>query len=372
MQNIFTEIITNSEQMFFWGNSFKQWIMAIILFLGAILFFKIVFWVIFRQLRKMVQKTVNDIDDFVLVLIEGIKPPFYYIVSFYIATKVLTFGETFSQLVFAVFIIVTVLQAVFVLLKIVDFVIERESKKASREDQNSRRTILQFLGQIIKGAVWVMGILMVLGNLGVNVNSLIAGLGIGGLAIAMALKNILADIFSSFSILIDKPFVVGDFIGISDKQQGTVKRIGIKTTRLETRDGQELIIANKKLTDQVVQNFRGSSGSKKERGTSFTIGVTYETPHTKLKLIPKIIKEIIIKEEHTKLKRVVFDNFGDFSLNFKIFLVIKETKQLSVAEIKSKINYEIVKAFTKEGIDFAYPTQTVYLANSQTENTLSK
>jgi len=214
-------------------------------------------------------------------------------------------------------------------------------------------------------SIWIIGLLMVLANLGVNVNSLIAGLGIGGLAIAMALKNILADIFSSFSILIDKPFVVGDYIGLNDKQQGTVKRIGIKTTRLETRDGQELIIANKKLTDQVVQNFRSSGGSKKERSASFVIGVTYETPHSKLKTIPKIIKEIVKKEEHSTLKRVVFSEFGDFSLNFKITLSIKETAKLSVAEIKSKINYAIIKAFAKEEIDFAYPTQTVIVKNDK-------
>jgi len=157
MQNIFQEFVQSAEQLFFLGSNLKQWIIALVVFLGTVVFFKIVFWIIFRQLNKMAEKTVNDIDDFAVALAQGIKPPFYYIVSFYIATRFLNIEDTFGQIIFAIFIIVTVLQAIFVLLKIVDFVISRETKKSSKEDKSSRRTILQFLGQIIKGAIWIIG-----------------------------------------------------------------------------------------------------------------------------------------------------------------------------------------------------------------------
>ncbi len=365
--NTLREIMILLEGKIFWNNNGKQWLLSLLVFLLSVLFFKFIFWLILRKLQKMAKKTVNDVDDFAVALIGSIKPPFYYIFSLYLASRFLVIESIWEKIIFAVFIIIAVLQVVFILLRIVDFVIDRETKKSEGQDLNTRKTILQFLGQIVKGVIWLLGFLMVLANLGVNVNSLIAGLGIGGLAVAMALKNILADIFSSFSILIDKPFVVGDYIGLNDKQQGTVKRIGIKTTRLQTRDGQELIVANKKLTDQVVQNFRSSSSGKKERSSSFVLGVVYETPWEKLKNIPEILREVIEQEEQATLKRVVFDSFGDFSLNFKVTMSIRETEELSVAEVKSNINYSIFQRFMKEGIEFAYPTQNIILKQNNEE-----
>ena len=330
--------------------------------MGLLFFFKVIFWAILKRLEHLAEKTKTNIDDFIIALVDGVKPPVYFLVAFYFASLFLQIPEIANKTIHLLFIIVVVWQAIYLALKITDYLIDIQIKKISKTNPG-QKTILKFLKQVINGVIWLVGVLMILANMGVDVTSLIAGLGIGGLAIAMALKNILSDIFSSFSILIDKPFVVGDFIALSDKYQGTVKKIGIKTTRLETRDGQELIIANKKLTEQVVQNFRGKGG-KKKRNSSFVLGVTYETPVEKLEKIPELIKEIIDKQEGADLEKVNFDSLGDFALNFKVVIAIEEKPKLKAGTIKTNINYAIFKTFAQEGIDFAYPTQTIHLANS--------
>ena len=355
----FLEFSRTLETVTFLNNTGKQWSIALIILLGFIIFFKVVFWSTIKYLENAAKKTATNIDDFIIALVDGIKPPVYYFIAFYLASLFLVIPTVANKAVHILFIAIIVWQSIYILLKIVDYVIDAQIKKAGKSNAG-QKTILRFLKQVLNGTIWIIGGLMILANMGVNISSLIAGLGIGGIAIALALKNILTDIFSSFSILIDKPFVVGDFIGISDKQQGTVKKIGIKTTRLETRDGQELIIANKKLTEQVVQNFRGKGG-KKKRNISFILGVTYETSEKKLKAIPIIIKDIIKKQANTELEKVAFDNFGDFSLNFKILIAINEKEGVKLSEVKSEINYKIFSAFTREGIEFAYPTQTVFV-----------
>jgi small-conductance mechanosensitive channel len=354
-----TQFLQKAEGIVFLENNLKQIVIAGVVFLGLVFFFKIIFWATIKRLEKLATKTTTNIDDFIIELINSIRPPAYYLAALYFATLSLNLPKIGSKIIFGIFVIVIILQIVSVALKVVDYVIDLQIKKAGKEDK-SRKTILSFLKQILKGLLWVVGILTILSNLGVNVTSLVAGLGIGGLALAMASKNILADIFSSFSILIDKPFVVGDFIGLNAREQGTVKKIGIKTTRLETKEGQELIVANKKLTDQVVQNF--NKKDKNKRNITFVLGVTYETSNDKLKRIPEIIKEVIDKQPDAKLTRAVFDNFGDFALNFKVSISSDKTDHHKLKQIRNDINYAIFEAFLKEEIDFAYPTQTIQIA----------
>ncbi len=362
--NIIQEFLQDMEAVSFLNNTAKQWIISLSVLLGLIFFFKIVFWVIISHFKRLAKKSKTNIDDFAVAVIDGVRPPVYYFVAFYLSGLFLTIPTSIAKIINITFIIVVAWQLSFIAIKIINHIINLQIDKIGKNNPG-QKTILKFLRQIFSGAVWIVAGLMILANMGININSLIAGLGIGGLAVAMALKNILTDIFSSFSILIDKPFVVGDFIALSEKHQGTVKKIGIKTTRLETRDGQELIIANKKLTEQVVQNFRGKGGKKKQN-TSFVLGVTYETPLEKLEAIPKIITDVIKKQPSAELSKVSFSSFGDFSLNFKVVIAIEEKKGVKVFQVKNDINYAIFKAFTKEGIDFAYPTQTIHLQSNTT------
>ena len=267
-----------------WGNSLNDYITAVGIFIVLIVVFKIIQWFILLRLAKLAEKTETDIDDTFITIVKSLKPGFYYFVAFFFATKSLTFSALTTTVVNAVILVWVVYQAIVALHILIDYALD---KKARAVDKGADKGMLRMLGNIAKWSLWVVGGLLVLSNLGVNITSLVAGLGIGGLAIALALQSVLSDLFSSFSIYFDKPFQVGDYITVG-KHSGTVEKIGIKSTRIRASQGEEIVISNQELTSTRVQNFK----KLKERRNTTSIGVTYETSTDKLKKIPDILKEI--------------------------------------------------------------------------------
>jgi len=207
--------------------------------------------------------------------------------------------------------------------------------------------------------VWFVVILIALDNLGVNIKTLIAGLGIGGIAVALALQNILGDLFASLSIILDKPFVIGDFI-IINEYLGTVEHIGLKTTRIRSLSGEQLIFSNSDLLKSRIRNFKRMY----ERRVVFTIGVLYQTPYEKLCRIPKMIREIVEGNDQVRFDRAHFKEYGDFSLKFEIVYWIQNPDYNLYMDIQQTINLEIYKKFEASRIKFAYPTQTLFLNQS--------
>ena len=220
--------------------------------------------------------------------------------------------------------------------------------------------ITKLISQIIKFTLWIVGVLLILQNLGINVTSLIAGFGIGGVAVALAAQAVLGDLFASFSIFVDKPFTVGDYISIGT-ESGTVQKIGIKSTRIKTLTGNELIISNNDLTSARVNNYKRMQSLR----ISFSVGVLYETGAEKLEKIPNIIKEVIEKTDQAKFSRVHFKSFGDFSLIYEIVYLVEVSDYDVYMDVQQEINLGIYKEFEKEGIEFAYPTQTILLNKEQ-------
>lgn len=218
------------------------------------------------------------------------------------------------------------------------------------------KNALRFLGNIGKTLLWAIGILIILQNLGVNISALVAGLGIGGIAIALALQNILGDLFSSFSIVFDKPFVVGDVIKIGTTT-GEVEKIGIKTTRIRSPQGEEIIMSNTELTSAQIKNL----GRLKERRVTLKFGVLYETPQDKFEKIPDMIKGIINSVGECRFHRAHFVNFGDSALEFQVTYHIESDNYGMYLDRQQEINFVIKNLFEKEGIGMAYPTQTVYI-----------
>ncbi|MEM2131509.1 MAG: mechanosensitive ion channel family protein, partial [Candidatus Woesearchaeota archaeon] len=217
-------------------------------------------------------------------------------------------------------------------------------------------SLLKVMNTLFQGFVWIIAILTALSNLGVNITSLIAGLGVGGIAVAFALQRILEDIFSSFSIYFDKPFEEGDFITI-DNEAGTVEHIGIKSTRIRTLQGEELVISNKEMTTARIHNYKKMS----KRRAVFTFGVEYNTDVKKLKKINEIIKNIFDRLEIAELDRSHFKTFGDFSLNYEVVYYINNREIKDYLDTQEKINLMLVEAFKKEKIEFAFPTNTIIL-----------
>lgn len=352
------DIILKLNSVSFANNTLYDYFLAFVIFLALILALKIFQVIILSRLYKIAKKTKTDFDDVLIEIFKSIKPPFYFFLAVYFSIKSLKFPELVDKTIFILFIILIVFQIIRSIERLLDYFINKflqksESKGKSKEHSRAMIKTLQVIFRII---LWTLGLLLILSNLGVNVNSLIASLGIGGIAVALALQGVLSDVFSSFSLYIDKPFEVGDYIVIGT-DTGTVEKIGLKTTRIKTLQGEELVISNQELTSARIQNYR----KMKERRIVFNLGVVYNTPVTKLKSIPKLVKEIIKKEKLAKFDRCYFTEFNDSSLNFEIVMYINSPEYEDYLKTRHKINLDIYKTFEKEGIVFAYPTQTLYI-----------
>ena len=336
-----------------WGNTTKEYLIAVGVFLASLLVLWIFRAIILKHFKKWTAVTETDIDDVIIEAIQTIKAPFYYFLAFYVGFSFLESAPWFKNVLTKILVLWVVYKAIVAVNVLIDFTFEKRRKKEKAKDV----TILNLLNKATKAAVWLFGGLFVLSNFGVNITSLVAGLGIGGIAIALAMQNILGDLLSTFAIYFDKPFEVGDFIVVGDKK-GTVEKIGIKSTRLRSAaSGEQIIISNKDLTNAHIQNFKRIE----ERRSVFRLGVTYETSLSKLKKIPDIIKKIIESENMTRFDRAHFDTFADSSLSFDISYYIQTADYAKFKDIHQSILFEIKKAFEKEKIEMAYPTQTLYL-----------
>lgn len=226
-----------------------------------------------------------------------------------------------------------------------------------RDDPAEVATI-DFTGFVLRTAVWTIVLLTAFDNLGINVSALVAGLGIGGIAVALAAQSVLADLLASLSIVLDRPFVVGDVLGIDDFN-GSVEKVGLKTTRMRSQSGEELIFSNTDLLASRIRNY----GRMVERRVAFTVGVTYQTPASKLRSIPGTLRSAIEAERNVRFERAHFQGYGDFALLFEaVYHVLSPDFALHM-DIRERINLSIFERFGESGIQFAYPTQTLYVAN---------
>lgn len=335
------------------GNTLMSYIKAVIAFAVLVAVFKSLQWVILKRLAGLAEQTETDIDDTLIKIFKSLRPSFYYFVAFYFALKFISLTSFVNNLINGILLTWIIYQIIIGVQIFVDYVIR---KKFEGDPDPSTKAAAGYLSMFAKGALWVIGVLLVLSNLGINITSLVAGLGIGGVAIAFALQGILADLFSSFALYFDKPFQIGDFIVVG-KDSGTVEKIGIKSTRIRARTGEELIISNKELTEARVQNFKRLA----ERRSIFSIGVLYETSQSKLKKIPSIIEKIVQSAQKTRFDRTHFKGFGDSALMFEVSYYVQSNDYTEFMNIQQKINLDIFEAFGKEGISFAYPTQTIHI-----------
>ncbi len=330
-----------------------QYLSFLLIFAFAVSFFFIFKRVLFKKAKKIVSG--NEAGKVIVDIIEGIRSWFYVFLSFYFALGVLYVPESIVKTVFGILIIWISYISVIALQKLIDFAAD---KYLLGDKEDREKAALNTIVKLAKALLWVFALLVVLSTMGVNITAIVAGMGIGGVAVAFALQNILNDLFSSFAIYFDKPFVEGDFIIIGDKA-GVVEKIGVKTTRLRALQGEEVVISNRELTSVQIHNFK----KMQRRRANFDFGVVYETSSNKLEKIPSIIEKIIKEEELADFDRAHFNSFGDFSLNFSVVYYIKSADFVDYMDTHQSILFKLKRAFEKEKIDMAFPTQTVYLNN---------
>ncbi len=345
------------------GNTGADYVMALGVFLVGLVVFKIFSRVAVKKLEKASLKTTTDIDDFAIELIQSIRPPFYFLISVYLALQALSLSPLVSKIAFGVFLLAVMIQVIVAFQKVVDYAVRKvflKGEEAGEEGKDKaardKEAVIKLSAQIFKALLWVIGGLMIMANLGIDVGSLVAGLGIGGIAIALALQTVLGDMFASFSIFTDKPFKVGDFIVIGN-DMGTVTKVGVKTTRLKTLQGEELVVSNKDLTSARIKNYK----KMKRRRISFQFGVVYGTPQKKVEKIPAMIQEVAGKVENLTLDRAHFAQFGDSALLFEVVYFMETSEYAKYMDAQQELNLGMMKRFEKEGIEFAYPTQTLYV-----------
>jgi small-conductance mechanosensitive channel len=340
----------------FAGNLIQDYAIAFAVFLITFVILEIFKSIVIKKLREMAKQTHTTIDNLLLDIIDRVKLPFYALLSLFIAIQFLTTPQIITNIVFYALIISATYYVIVGLDNLIDYFTGRMKKEQEEQEGEADTSILELINKAAKIGIWVIGGFFVLTNLGFEITPLIAGLGIGGVAIAFALQNVLGDIFASISIYFDKPFKTGDFIIIGE-DMGTVKHIGIKSTRIQTLQGQELVVSNRELTETRVHNYK----KMEKRRVVFTFGVTYQTTSTKVRKVLEITKDIIDKIEMAELSRVHFKQFGDFALLFEVVYYVNSKEYMGYMDTQQEINLKIKEQFEKAGIEMAYPTQTVYV-----------
>ena len=339
-------------------NQVSDYLMALAILLSGILGATVLRDLIMRRLKRWAAKTATDLDDRLIHIFEQWTIPLVYLGSVYVSINNLKLHPMLGQVVNAIAIILATILAIRLLSALAEYLI-RIYWLTQRENANLEQT-LRALIPAVKVLIWALGIIFVLENLGFDVSAVVTGLGIGGAAVALASQGVLRDLFSYFAILFDNPFELGDFI-IVGEFAGTIEHIGIKTTRIKSLDGEQLVFGNADLTSSRLRNFK----HMQERRIVFQLGITYETGMQYLQEIPEMIKLIIEAQEKVKFDRSHFKGYGDFSLNFETVYYVTTSDYGHYMTVQQQINFAIKEAFEQRGIEFAYPTQLLYLQSSQ-------
>lgn len=340
----------------FYHNTFETWFIAIgvaAIVFGLLTILKVIGH---KKTKHLAERTKTSIDDLVADLLDRLKYFFLLITAIYLGARFLTLPPSVRQIIDKLLVLGFMVQSAFWGSGLFDFFISRYKQKKREEGDTASLTTFTALGFLVRLFLWSLVILLALDNLGIQVTALVAGLGIGGIAVALAVQNILGDLFASMSIVLDKPFVIGDFI-VVDNLMGTVEHIGLKTTRLRSLSGEQIILANSDLLKSRIKNYK----RMEERRVIFSLGVVYQTPPEKLAAIPGLVKEIIESQELARFDRCHFKEFGDFALIFETAYFIKKPDYETYMETQQAINLAIFRRFQDEGIEFAYPTQMIFL-----------
>lgn len=316
-------------------------------------------WIVYSIFKRYIihwaKETETKIDDQIL---QNIKAPiilFSLLLGLHYGLQPLSFLGPYSETLSHIFSVAQILVATFIIVRILNVLINWFCERAKREKRMSEH-LLAILRQIIRAIVYLFAFFAILAVFNVDLSGIVVGLGVGGIAIALALQNILGDAFSAFLIYFDRPFEVGDFITV-DGYSGKVKKIGIRSTRIQLLQGEELVISNRELTTTSIQNFK----KLKKRRVVFRFGVAANTSLENLKKIPLIIEKIIRNVKLVEFNRVHFAEFGDFTLNFEVVFYVKTSDYAKYMDARQEINFGIIDNFEKEGIVMPFPSQTIYL-----------
>jgi small-conductance mechanosensitive channel len=327
-------------------NSVEDYGIAIGIVVVGTVFLRIARALVTRRLKRGSAATM----EYFLQLENYIFPVFYLAVV-YAAISYLTFSTDVELFIYRtatvgfVFLLIRVITSIF-RIAIYSYVRKQDVSTVDLKLRQINGIVL-----VINGIFWLVGIIFIFDNLGFNVTAVLTGLGVGGIAIALAAQTILGDIFNYFVIFFDRPFELGDFIIVDDKM-GTVEFIGLKTTRIRSLQGEQIVFSNSNLTNSRINNYK----RMKERRVVFTLRIVYKTTHDVLQQIPELLKNIIESRPMTRFDRAHFWKFETYSLDFEVVYYVLTADYNQFMDIQQQINLDIYREFEERNIRLALPT----------------
>jgi MscS family membrane protein len=339
----------------FYYNTVGDWLISAAIVLATVITAKIIYWIIKNIIKKVTNKTKSNLDD---LLLDSLQQPVIFgmvVFGIWYSFQILTFPDRVDDIINKAYFFLIIINITWFIARIVASLIEEylvpivEKTESDLDDQ-----LLPIIRKTLKGLIWTVGTIIALNNVGFDVGAVIAGLGIGGLALAMAAKDTVSNVFGGVMVFTDKPFKIKDRI-IIDGFDGVIEEIGIRSTRLRTLAGRIVTIPNAKFTDGMVENI----SVEPTRKVVINLGLTYDTTPEKMELAMKLLQEINDANPHTRENPIIsFNNFGDFSLG--ILFIYYILKGEDILAVQTEINMEILKQFNANKLEFAFPTQTIH------------
>ena len=342
------------RDIFVLGNTPFAYLCATVAFGAALALLYLLKSIGINRLKAFAEKTETDLDDLVVELLEKITPFEYYIISFYVASRYLLRTEMFEKGLNIVILVVFSFRAATIMQRLVAYWIEK-AVTTQELSQEAKDSVMNGARVILKALVWVAAALFVLDNMGIDVTTVLTGLGIGGVAVALAAQAILGDLFNFFVILLDKPFKTGDFIVFEDIE-GTIEHIGLKSIRIRSISGELIVVSNSKLLSAGLRNYNQMT----RRRVAFKLGLVYQTPPAKLRRVPELVKTALTAAGAT-YDRCNLCNCADSAIEYEAVYYIENADYAAFARTREEILLKILEAFAAEGLDFAYPTQTLFV-----------
>ena len=343
------------------NNAWADWFLALGIVLLTLAGFWIVQKVLLKRLAAYARTTETLADDLLVETLAATRPLLLAPLAVYLGSHALTLPDKAVRVLEHVTVIGLLLQAAIWGNRFIGSWV-RVSLRAKASQDPAGASTLSVIGFMTRVGLWTLALLLGLDNLGFNITALLAGLGVGGVAVALAAQNILGDLFASMSIALDKPLVIGDFI-IVGEQMGNVENIGLKTTRVRSLSGEQIVFANNDLLQSRIHNYQ----RMQERRVLFTFGVTYQATAAQLERTPVIVREIIESQPKTRFDRAHFKAYGDSALVFEVVYFVLSSDYNVYMDIQQAVNLALFRRLQEAGVQFAYPTRTLFISSGTPE-----
>lgn len=343
-----------------YGATVTQWLLAVAVLGAAYVTLAILQRFVVRRLHALAARTATQIDDVAAEIVARTRRYFLFILALQAAVRFVAvpLAPGLSLALRLASIVVVLLQIGVWLNGLIGFGAEHYSRERAADDPGTRATI-NALGWVARFVVWSLLVLTALKTFGVDITALITGLGVGGIAVALAVQNILGDLFAALAIMLDKPFAVGDFITV-DTMQGTVQHVGLKTTRIRSLSGEQIVIANGELLKSRIRNFK----RMQERRATFNVDVAHDTPPDLLERIPAVVRDVVQRHAIARFDRCHLLAWMESSLRFECVFYVLDPDYVKYADIQHAINIELLRRFAEMKVELAFPTRTLHVRSA--------